>query len=59
MKKITVWLKEQKGVYRHNHIENGWNKLRKPEPKSLDQKVWLKQNWLKKSTFITNEGKVL
>lgn len=59
MKKVTVWYKETKGVYKHNHIEDGWNTLRAPQPKSLEQQVWLKQNWLKHSKHINDKQQIL
>lgn len=68
MNKITLWykiVKNRKGEpigSKYNHLENGWSETEKPQPKHevfTNQKAWSNDDWHKKWTHITEEGRVV
>jgi Zn-finger domain-containing protein len=55
--KITVWSMIEKGVIRHNHIENGWVDNDYPKPlkgEYVNQKAWKNMKWIRKYAHLVN-----
>lgn len=55
---ITIWesWNQKRGEWKHNHIEFGWMKTDKPNPKtnSKEQKGWNGQKWKRELGWLIN-----
>ena len=59
-KPITVWkCKNDKGIFEHNHFEEGhlFNKF--PTPKFPNQKSWLNQEWKYYHAYLTKKNVIV